>query len=487
MWAKLEDRGDAAGLISSELRALWKGDVPFFYTLTDSTDILDEQDQRHPNLLTRSCLDEVVEHIQRLDASDLQRQRWFIKGTMACQKLLLHEDSGASGGGDKGSSYQQVPGAEVPVRDVFLQEARRVGDRIAELALRGRGEEGATWVGMVFLHEKIWQFLPLGIDLYNGLSGIALFLAYLGKASGERRYTDLARDCLTVIRRQQRNSEKGIVINGGFTGWGGLLYLYTHLYSLWREPQLLEEALHCARQMRAHVDKDEDCEIIYGSAGGLLTLNGLYEVHPEPEVLELMRLCGQRILSRAQPMARGGVGWSSKSMGTMPLAGFSHGSSGIATALEILHRRTGEGRYLEAAAGALAYERALFSPEHGNWRDMRFGKPDLDAPLPDKFPVVWCNGAPGIGLARLRMRSLADAMTREEIAVALDTTRREGFGYTHSLCHGDLGNLELFLEAREAGLETPGLMTGLAGIGFGFLRLYDAAGTPSMLLLDPPR
>ena len=30
-------------------------------------------------------------------------------------------------------------------------------------------------------------------------------------------------------------------------------------------------------------------------------------------------------------------------------------------------------------------------------------------------------------------------------------------------------------------------MNGLAGIGYGFLRLYDAAGTPSVLLLDPPR
>jgi lantibiotic modifying enzyme len=233
-----------------------------------------------------------------------------------------------------------------------------------------------------------------------------------------------------------------------------------------------------------------------------------------------MQLCGQRILSQARPMARGGVGWYSKSMGTSPLAGFSHGASGIATALEVLHRRTGQGSYLEAASAALAYERTLFSPEHGNWRDMRFARSDQpDAPLPDKFPVVWCNGAPGVGLARLRMRSLADATAREEISVALDTTRRDGFGHTHSLCHGDLGNLELFLEAREAGLplagkdeverhaanilegvrqkgwlcgtprgvETPGLMTGLAGIGYGFLRLYDPAGTPSTLLLDPPR
>jgi lantibiotic modifying enzyme len=30
-------------------------------------------------------------------------------------------------------------------------------------------------------------------------------------------------------------------------------------------------------------------------------------------------------------------------------------------------------------------------------------------------------------------------------------------------------------------------MTGLAGMGYGFLRLWDPVGTPSVLLLDPPR
>jgi lantibiotic modifying enzyme len=272
--------------------------------------------------------------------------------------------------------------------------------------------------------------------------------------------------------------------------------------------------------MRTFADADEDSEILYGNAGAILALNSLYSVHPDPEVIEIMRQCGQRILAQARPMAQG-VGWYSKSLGTIPLAGFSHGASGIATALEVLYRRTGQGAYLEAAQAALVYERSLFSPEHGNWRDIRSIRPEKqhETPLPDRFPVVWCNGAPGVGMARLRMRSLDDAATRREIEVALETTRREGFGYTHSICHGDLGNLEFLFEADAAGfpltekneveqraawilegirrkgwvcgtprgVETPSLMTGLAGIGYGFLRLYDTAGTPSMLMLDPPR
>jgi type 2 lantibiotic biosynthesis protein LanM len=520
LWALLDERQDIAGLITSELEALWKGDVPFFHTRTNSVDLYDHEDRCHPDLLARSCLDAVVEHIRRLDDGDLKRQVWFIRGAMASYRVQVrHTDVGA-----KGASFRPVSTAEgMPSRSTFLQEACRVGDRLVELAMRGHSDEGegATWLGMIILREKIWRLLPLGTDLYDGLPGITLFLAYLARASGERKYADLARGALTVIRKQHRQNEKNIRINGAFAGWGGLIYLYTHLAHLWEEPLLIDEALQCARYARTHAVEDEECDLVYGNAGAILALNGLYELHPTAEVLEAMRECGQRILSQARPMAQG-LGWSAKVLECPSLAGYSHGASGIASALELLFRRTGHPAWLEAAVSALTYERTLFSPERGNWLDVRLHRPDRkeEEPLPPpNYPTAWCNGAPGIGLSRFRMPSLDDAATRTEVEAALATTRLQGFGYNHSLCHGDLGCLELLIEACQAGhppleeneveryatgvlegirqkgwicgtpegIETPGFMTGLAGIGYGFLRLCDAAGTPSILLLDPPR
>jgi lantibiotic modifying enzyme len=98
------------------------------------------------------------------------------------------------------------------------------------------------------------------------------------------------------------------------------------------------------------------------------------------------------------------------------------------------------------------------------------------------------------------------------------TSAAGGLGDNHSLCHGDLGNLDFlqaaarFLQdenlsmqvARLAGglmadidqrgprcglplqAETPGLLTGLAGIGYGLLRLADPEQIPCLLLLAPP-
>src|SRR5262249_6602803 len=136
-----------------------------------------------------------------------------------------------------------------------------------------------------------------------------------------------------------------------------------------------------------------------------------------------------------------------------------------------------------------------------------------------RYATAWCHGAPGIGLARLQaLRHLPDDATRADVATALRTTVAEGFGDNHSLCHGDLGNLELLSQAGEAlgeprwraeaerltalswesiaqhgwrcgtptGVESPGLMTGLAGIGHGFLRLAEPARVPAVLVLAPP-
>jgi lantibiotic modifying enzyme len=211
------------------------------------------------------------------------------------------------------------------------------------------------------------------------------------------------------------------------------------------------------------------------------------------------------------------------------LGGFSHGTAGIAFSLLLLAGHSREARFREAALDALAYDRSLFVRELNNWADLRVfrtrdsnGDPPRDAAAdrPSTSMVAWCHGAPGIGLGRLgALDELDDREIRHEIDTALRTTIDSGFAMNHSLCHGALGNLELLLmavrrldrpqdhEALERataevvasieangpvtgvplGVETPGFMTGLAGIGYQLLRLAEPDRVPSALLLAPPR
>jgi type 2 lantibiotic biosynthesis protein LanM len=350
---------------------------------------------------------------------------------------------------------------------------------------------------------------------------VVLFLAYLGELTGEGRWTGLAQAALTALRRQLERNRASLSSVGGFNGWGGVIYTLTQLAALWKQPALLDEANAEVGQLPALIERDEALDLIGGAAGCLASLLTLHQYAPSARTLAAMAQCGDRLLARAQPQDKG-LGWVTPVPATGPLTGFSHGAAGVAWALLELAAVAGAERFRSAALAATAYERSLFCPGACNWPDLRYWGPPGQAPASAQaaFLTAWCHGAPGIGLARLRgLRHQDDPQARAEVAAALQTTLAQGFGANHCLCHGDLGNLELFLQAGEAladprwraeadrlgglvlddidrrgwrcglpdGVESPGLMTGLAGIGYGLLRLADPARVPSVLVLEPPR
>jgi lantibiotic modifying enzyme len=220
-------------------------------------------------------------------------------------------------------------------------------------------------------------------------------------------------------------------------------------------------------------------------------------------------------------MARG-AGWHNPALGTRPLAGFSHGASGIAYALLELAVIIRDNRFRTTAERAIEYERSLFDAARRNWPDFResVAFPEKTRNMDNSFMVAWCHGAPGIGLSRVKMlRHIDDGAIRNEIYAALETTLTKGFGDNHSLCHGDFGSLEFLWQAGKVlpepdlqvsanqilsdmmasgsvdgwrcgvnlGVELPGLMMGIAGIGYGLLRAAEPARVPCVLALAPPQ
>ena len=333
----------------------------------------------------------------------------------------------------------------------------------------------------------------------------------------------LARAAVKTLRRRllPRKRHKTVHCLGGFAGWGGVLYALAHLGALWDDPDILGEAEELVTVLPDLISQDKYFDVGLGAAGCIGGLLCLYDCAPSVETLAVALLCGDHLLARARPMSRG-VGWDWPFPSRGPLTGYAHGAAGIAWALLELASRTGEERFRSAARDAIDYERSLFSSEAGNWPDLRvfLTSPEEASAAALRYPTTWCYGAPGIGLARLRcLRHLNDPMLLTEIDTALRTTRTKGFGLSHILCHGDLGNLELFVEAERAGLEplartevngraagilnsierdgwlcanprrleSPGLMTGLAGIGYQLLRLARPETVPSVLTLEPPR
>lgn len=290
---------------------------------------------------------------------------------------------------------------------------------------------------------------------------------------------------------------------------------------MWQRPDLWTQARTWADLVTAHIDADQNLDIIGGAAGCIGGLAALYRTTRDDSLLPLIARCADHLLSTAQPTTAG-RGWVVPGMGGLPLAGFSHGASGFAWALLLAADLYGNRSYRAAAEDALSYERTLFDATAGNWRDLRSedGEAPVDATSASAAMYAWCHGAPGIGLARLTMLGhLDDSRLRQEIDVALASTAAQGMGGGHSLCHGDLGNIELLVKASQVlgdadllagarslaadvltqqahtgwicgvpnGVETPGLMVGLAGMGYQLLRISDPTRVPSILLMEGPK
>jgi type 2 lantibiotic biosynthesis protein LanM len=374
--------------------------------------------------------------------------------------------------------------------------------------------------------DREWYLIPTFTDLYSGTPGIALFLAYLGLLTSEERYTTLARVALASTRAQvewQKQSPELAGI-GTFHGLGAFIYLLSHMGALWNDPALYQEAEEVVNLLPDAIAQDEMLDAVGGAASCIAALLSLYAVAPSGVTLATAIQCGDHLISRARPQ-HSGIGWSTKLEET-PLTGFAHGNAGIALNLLRLSAVSGEERFRQTAFAAMEYERSLFSLERRNWPDLRkeFRSSVTNGEKTDQlednsYMVAWCHGAPGIGLARLAsLKYVNDETLRAEIDAALLTTLAHGFGLNHCLCHGDMGNLEFVLSATRRlalsqyeeqvqgltsalvdsierqgcvtgvpmGVETPGLMIGIAGTGYALLRLASPERVPPVLLLAPP-
>lgn len=503
LWGSVELQRHLARVIPAELEDLAEGDVPMFTARPGSVDLWTSAGERLPGFFDEPSLSHVRHLIERLGEEDLERQLWFVRASLATVSKRSHAIRGA----DPARAVGTVG------REELHAAARAIGDELERRAVR-EGED-AAWIGLTQSGDRHWQLAPLGTDLYDGVSGVAMFLGYLGAATGEERYVALARAGLRVARRELEDLPEQVDAIGGFGGLAGVIHALVHLGALWGDGELLEEARAAVGRLPDLVERDELLDIVGGSAGCIGVLLSLQRHAPSAAVLAVARQCGERLLATGRS-ADQGLGWLTPVAKETPLSGFSHGAAGIAWALLRLASVTGEERFRRAGLQSIAYERTLFSPEQGNWWDLRYG-----ATGPSRVcSAAWCHGAPGIGLSRLDLLgNLDDDTVRDEIRVAIQTTVRFGFGDNHSLCHGDLGNLELLASgARALGdlplratvesvarailddvrvtgwrcgnpmlVESPGLMTGLAGIGYGLLRLADPERVPSILLLEPPR
>ncbi|WP_041624995.1 type 2 lanthipeptide synthetase LanM family protein [Stackebrandtia nassauensis] len=506
LWRRIERTPALTAAIAAERRDLWRNDVPYFEADTDGPVVYDSEGAAVEGLTVIGGLDLTRDALRDWDEEHLREQLAQIRGSLAAAAINTVARF-------EYPVYSSPEVAEPAAPEEFVRAADRIGVHLRSRAFVAG--DSAQWLGLSSHMGRNWSLGPLTPDLFNGVAGVALFLAELSRATGDSSYAVLARQATVTIRRQV---ERDPHILHGMAGLPGIAYTFCRLADLLGDESLRDDAVGLAERTRAHDSPDAEFDIVGGAAGTIAALRVLHDQRPESPAAEVIRAAADRLLDAAEAQDAG-IAWlpammRENNLASRPPSGFGHGTGGIAWALAQAGGVLGEDRYARAAQDAITYERSLFRPGDGTWQDVR--DPDGKA-----MTCAWCHGAVGIGLSRVGMRDLVPgdrAAIDEEITVALDTARRDGFGISHSLCHGDMGAVELFLSAaslhdgpelrdetiRRAtsvlrtvetegwicglpfGEPTPSLMVGLAGIGYGLLRLNDPTRVPSVLTMAVP-
>lgn len=497
-------------LLRAERDALLSLNVPHFTMPSDGKAISDAQ-----GITARTDAEPgMARALTRFESFDAKEIAWQIE--------VIRENANAATGGAAAvappppqGSRPSSPRTPASAREVFVAEADRIAAELRQYAIR-RGP-GAAWIGLDWLGDaEVFQLVCLGPDLYNGVSGIALFLAAHAATTGSQSSSDLAFAALSHLRKTLRGQHAARMARalgiGGALGMGSIVYALTVIAKCLDSDALRADAL-CAAELcsDALIAADKHLDVMGGSAGAILGLLRLYRDTQSDAVLGRATKCGEHLLAQGRVGAAGRRTWVGQGSGERGLNGMSHGAAGFAYALASLAAATGRTDFVQAAMECVAFEDASYDAVRHNWPDLRSDEPH--------WPCQWCHGAPGIGLARLgtaRTGKLDAQVAAADIRRAVEGVEQGRATPVDTLCCGTLGTVEFFCDAAD-GLERGdlrgiaaqrlmdvveraaatgdyrwnsgkrqfnlGLFRGLAGVGYTLLRRVDGS-LPNVLLWE---
>ena len=502
-----QDRDPGWPLQRAERSALLDLNVPLFVTPSDGTTIGDTAGTTVDTTATPG-LQRARDRVRRFDGDEIDSQIDVIRQTSSVVSNPTSID-------DEPKPLVSVGEAATPTRDVFVTEADAIAEELSRRAIR-RGS-GAAWIGLGWLTDSdVAQLAVLGHDLYNGVSGVALFFAAHATTTQCGSSAELALAAVSHLRAELRSRNASHTARllglGGATGMGSIIYSFTVMSRLLHDEDLLADAYHAAALLNDDlIAADSRLDVIGGSAGAILCLLRLYADTQADDVLQRALRCGDHLLAQERVGEIGRRSWRGPGPNPQVLNGMSHGAAGFAYALASLATVTGRQEFADAASECVEFERGHCDAERADWHDLRVAEPH--------WRSQWCHGAVGIGLARLGMMKRGAARpdaVAADIDNALAGATRGWPAHVDTLCCGALGSVELFREGGTvlnrselaevasrrllAVLQTRastgdyrwnggarrfnvGLFRGLAGVGYTCLRAVDDS-LPNVLIWE---
>ena len=312
-----------------------------------------------------------------------------------------------------------------------LEVAHAIGRKMCKEAIWWN--DRCTWQGLSHQLVNLKSELvmrTLSPALYDGLAGVALFLAELSvRVKDEVVEATLAgaiNNLIDQLEVPQLNSVFGL-----YKGQLGLGYALWRMGSLRANRGWVDKGLSALYALTEKQIPAHELDVVSGVAGAIPVWLKLHKAEQAPEFLEQAVLAGDLLLAKAH---KGPQLCSWECIPDEPAgADYAQGAAGISLALLALYEVTGQQAYKEVAEKGFAFVQEGWSV-HADEN--------------------WLNGAPGIALAWLRACELTgDKQYEQQAIAALEATChaigmqvKNIYGTNFSLAKGLAGNAAVLLE-----------------------------------------
>ena len=438
-WEKKMER-----VLKSEIESVLIGDIPYFFSYGNERCLRDVNGVVCEDYFALSPLEAAKVRLEQMNQEDLRDQENIIGLSLKCvcksvSKMPLDTE-----------------------KDAFY-------------ALKERIVSGSPtmWMGLTTGARGEAYFQSIGFDLYDGLTGVMVFLGAAYEATKDEEIRRMLNECLFRYRKHHLNRLGGMNAedyNISLTsGLGGHILALFYLTRVLKDEEILKDAAKLFEKFDFDAFDQANTADVYGGAAGLLIalpcLKG--------------RASRDKLMGASEKLSKCVCACKPS------LTGFGHGAAGLALALGACQYVSGRDFSKEIYA-LLKWENAYFDEAENNWMDLR----DQEK---RGFMKGLCAGAPGIGIARMQLMRYTENEKIREIC-RKDIERVKAFLKVQTplkrdtLCCGNAAMMEaeriLTGEIKNTSLNGEpvfyhplgtddfpvGLMQGIAGAGYALSR-----------------
>src|SRR5579863_10444762 len=197
------------------------------------------------------------------------------------------------------SSSQARPQVSNP-NPAFLEAADRIGNTLCRDALWAGSR--CNWQGASMEPiQNSWKVVhrAFGPELYNGTSGVALFLARLFALTKDKPHRTAAEGGIgqALSRLDDVNPAARI---GFYSGLVGIAYALIETGKILDRPDFVSKALVLLEGLVQDDVNGQGLDVISGSAGAIPVLLRIFRTHPKDFLLDLATRHAEHLLNTAE-------------------------------------------------------------------------------------------------------------------------------------------------------------------------------------------